>query len=52
MRKNLDAIAQTQGDYSMTADQILFNSAVLSFTLILIGLALGFLLLKIQGSAE
>lgn len=33
----------------MTADQILFNSAVLSSTLILIGLALGFLMLKIQG---
>ena len=27
----------------------MFNAAVLSFTLILVGLGLGFLLLKIQG---
>lgn len=27
----------------------IFNAAVLSFTLILVGLGLGFLLLKIQG---
>ncbi|MDY6785580.1 MAG: PetM family cytochrome b6-f complex subunit 7 [Cyanobacteriota bacterium] len=34
----------------MSADRLLFNSAFLSFTLILIGLALGFLILKIQES--
>jgi len=33
----------------MGANDILFNATVLSFTLILVGLALGFLLLKIQG---
>lgn len=36
----------------MTANTLIFNAAVLSFTLILVGLAWGFLLLKIQGSAE
>ncbi|MCA1990913.1 MAG: cytochrome B6 [Coleofasciculus sp. S288] len=30
----------------------MFNAAVLSFTLILVGLGLGFLLLKIQGGEE
>lgn len=30
----------------------IFNAAVLSFTLILVGLGLGFLLLKIQGGEE
>lgn len=30
----------------------IFNAAVLSFTLILVGLGLGFLLLKIQGGGE
>ncbi|PSB20340.1 cytochrome B6 [Phormidesmis priestleyi ULC007] len=30
----------------------MFNAAILSFTLIPIGLALGFLLLKIQGGEE
>lgn len=33
----------------MGANDILFNATVLSFTLILVGLSLGFLLLKIQG---
>ncbi|QDZ39908.1 PetM of cytochrome b6f complex subunit 7 [Euhalothece natronophila Z-M001] len=36
----------------MTANSIIFNSAILSFTLILVGLAWGFLLLKIQGNEE
>ncbi len=41
------------GTSVMGANDILFNATVLSFTLILVGLALGFLLLKIQGgSAE
>ncbi|MDX2099662.1 MAG: PetM family cytochrome b6-f complex subunit 7 [Leptolyngbyaceae cyanobacterium bins.59] len=30
----------------------LFNAAILSFSLILVGLGLGFLLLKIQGGEE
>lgn len=30
----------------------IFNAAVLSFSLILVGLALGFLLLRLQGSEE
>ncbi|MCL1468274.1 PetM family cytochrome b6-f complex subunit 7 [Argonema galeatum] len=30
----------------------ILNAAVLSFTLVLVGLAMGFLLLKIQGSEE
>lgn len=30
----------------------IFNSAFLSFTLILVGLSLGFLLLKLQGGEE
>lgn len=30
----------------------IFNAAVLSFTLVLVGLGLGFLLLKIQGGGE
>jgi cytochrome b6-f complex subunit 7 len=30
----------------------IFNATILSFTLILVGLGLGFLLLKIQGSEE
>jgi cytochrome b6-f complex subunit 7 len=33
----------------MSAESMMFNGAILSFTLILIGLAWGFLLLKIQG---
>ncbi|MFP4134327.1 MAG: PetM family cytochrome b6-f complex subunit 7 [Halothece sp.] len=36
----------------MTANTIIFNSTILSFTLILVGLAWGFLLLKIQGNEE
>ncbi|MBK4729770.1 PetM family cytochrome b6-f complex subunit 7 [Oxynema sp. CENA135] len=30
----------------------IFNAAFLSFSLILVGLALGFLLLKVQGAEE
>lgn len=30
----------------------MFNATVLSFTLVLVGLGLGFLLLKIQGGEE
>ncbi|NEP08791.1 MAG: cytochrome B6 [Symploca sp. SIO2C1] len=30
----------------------MFNAAALSFTLVLVGLGLGFLLLKIQGGEE
>lgn len=30
----------------------IFNAAILSFTLILVGLGLGFLLLRIQGGEE
>ncbi|MGP1373805.1 MAG: cytochrome b6-f complex subunit PetM [Almyronema sp.] len=30
----------------------IFNSAVLAFSLILVGLALGFLMLRIQGGEE
>jgi cytochrome b6-f complex subunit 7 len=33
----------------MTAESMLFNGAILSAVLILVGLAWGFLLLKIQG---
>ncbi|NEO32583.1 MAG: cytochrome B6 [Symploca sp. SIO3C6] len=33
-------------------DGEMLNAAVLSFTLILVGLGLGFLLLKIQGGEE
>jgi cytochrome b6-f complex subunit 7 len=36
----------------MTADTLIFNAAVLSFTLTLVGVAWGFLFLKIQGNAE
>lgn len=35
----------------MTANTLIFNAAVLSFTLILVGMAWGFLLLKIQGNS-
>ncbi|BAU10103.1 PetM of cytochrome b6f complex subunit 7 [Leptolyngbya sp. NIES-3755] len=30
----------------------IFNTAILAFTLILVGLSLGFLLLKLQGGEE
>lgn len=30
----------------------MFNAAILSFTLILVGLSLGFLLLRLQGGEE
>lgn len=33
----------------MTAEDLLFNGAILSIVLVLVGLAWGFLLLKIQG---
>ncbi|MEC4894384.1 MAG: PetM family cytochrome b6-f complex subunit 7 [Oscillatoria sp. PMC 1051.18] len=33
----------------MTANSLMINAAVLSFSLILVGLVLGFLMLKIQG---
>ncbi len=33
----------------MTAESMMFNGAILSIVLILVGLAWGFLLLKIQG---
>ncbi|NEO86973.1 MAG: PetM of cytochrome b6f complex subunit 7 [Spirulina sp. SIO3F2] len=36
----------------MGAQDIMFNAAFLSSTLILVGLGLGFLLLKLQGSEE
>lgn len=36
----------------MTGDTLIFNATVLSFTLTLVGLAWGFLLIKIQGNAE
>ncbi|MGF1481718.1 MAG: PetM family cytochrome b6-f complex subunit 7 [Cyanophyceae cyanobacterium] len=36
----------------MSAHDMLFNGAILSFALILVGLAWGFLLLKIQGGEE
>jgi len=36
----------------MSAESMLFNGAILSSSLILIGLAWGFLLLKIQGGEE
>ncbi|MEM8640556.1 MAG: PetM family cytochrome b6-f complex subunit 7 [Cyanobacteria bacterium P01_G01_bin.54] len=36
----------------MGATDIMFNAAILSSTLILVGLGLGFLLLKLQGGAE
>ncbi|MFW6359456.1 MAG: PetM family cytochrome b6-f complex subunit 7 [Chroococcales cyanobacterium] len=36
----------------MTAHDLMFNAALLSSGLILVGLAWGFLLLKIQGSEE
>jgi cytochrome b6-f complex subunit 7 len=35
-----------------TMNPEIFNAAVLCFTLILVGLGLGFLLLKIQGGEE
>lgn len=35
----------------MTAHDLIFNGAILSFGLILVGLAWGFLLLRIQGGA-
>ena len=33
----------------MTAESMLFNGAILMIVLILVGLSLGFLMLKIQG---
>ncbi|MBE9169508.1 PetM family cytochrome b6-f complex subunit 7 [Pleurocapsales cyanobacterium LEGE 06147] len=36
----------------MSAESMLFNGAILSIVLTLVGLALGFLLLKIQGGEE
>jgi cytochrome b6-f complex subunit 7 len=36
----------------MSAESMLFNGAILSITLILGGLSLGFLILKIQGGEE
>lgn len=48
--RKLTFYAIAQGDSSvMSANQLLFNSTILSFGLILVGLALGFLILKIQG---
>ncbi|NJL84689.1 MAG: cytochrome B6 [Chloroflexaceae bacterium] len=35
----------------MTAESMLVNGSILSFGLILVGLALGFLLLKLQGGS-
>ena len=40
-----------QGDANTMGGEI-FNTAILAFSLILVGLALGFLLLKVQGSEE
>ncbi|ELR96512.1 PetM family cytochrome b6-f complex subunit 7 [Gloeocapsa sp. PCC 73106] len=36
----------------MSAESMLYTGGILSFTLILVGLAWGFLLLKIQGGGE
>jgi cytochrome b6-f complex subunit 7 len=36
----------------MSAESMLFNGAILCFTVVLIGLAWGFLLLKLSGEAE
>lgn len=36
----------------MTANQLMLNAAVFSSVLILVGLALGFLMLRIQGVKE
>ena len=36
----------------MSAESMLFNGAILCFSVILIGLAWGFLLLKLSGEAE
>ncbi len=36
----------------MTGNTLIFNAAVLSIALTLVGLAWGFLILKIQGNAE
>jgi cytochrome b6-f complex subunit 7 len=36
----------------MSAESMLFNGAILSFVVVLVGLAWGFLLLKIGGEAE
>ncbi|AFZ53886.1 PetM family cytochrome b6-f complex subunit 7 [Cyanobacterium aponinum UTEX 3222] len=36
----------------MTAESMLFNGAILCFVVVLIGLAWGFLLLKLTGESE
>ncbi|MTF39831.1 PetM family cytochrome b6-f complex subunit 7 [Cyanobacterium aponinum UTEX 3221] len=36
----------------MTAESMLFNGAILCFAVVLIGLAWGFLLLKLTGESE
>lgn len=36
----------------MTAESMLFNGAILCFAVVLIGLAWGFLLLKLTGEAK
>jgi cytochrome b6-f complex subunit 7 len=36
----------------MSAESMLFNGAILSIVLVLVGLSWGFLLLKIQGGEE
>lgn len=36
----------------MSAESMLLNGAILCFTVVLIGLAWGFLLLKLSGEAE
>ncbi len=36
----------------MTAESMLFNGAILGIVLILVGLAWGFLLIKLQGEEE
>lgn len=36
----------------MTANDLMFNGAILSATLIMIGLGVGFLMLRLQGGEE
>jgi cytochrome b6-f complex subunit 7 len=46
---SLISIIVGSGAITMTAESMLFNGAIVAIVLVLVGLAWGFLLLKIQG---
>lgn len=46
---NFNYVDKQDGETIMSAESMLFNGAILCIVLVLVGLAWGFLLLKIQG---